>query len=66
MQENKKQRSTTKTQVTYKGKKSIKIADNFSMETLKARKAQSNAFQVLKESDDQTRLINQEKNIQKC
>lgn len=52
-------------QVPYKGKH-IKIMGNFSMETLKARKAQSNAFQVLKESDDQTRLINQEKNIQKC
>jgi hypothetical protein len=48
--------SREKPQITNK-RKSIRITANVSMETLKAGRALSNAFQLLKDHDDQLRLI---------
>lgn len=45
-----------KKQVTYKGKP-IRLTVDFSMESLKARGAHSNAFQTLKDHNDQHRLM---------
>jgi hypothetical protein len=45
-----------KKQITYKGK-SIKITADFSMETLKARRAWSEVFQELNENDFNPRIL---------
>jgi hypothetical protein len=45
-----------KTQITYKGKP-IKITADFSMETLKARKAWSEVFQSLNENYFNPRIL---------
>jgi hypothetical protein len=45
------------TQVTYKGK-SNRIRADFSMETLKGRRAWNNAFQLLKDYGSQDRRLN--------
>jgi hypothetical protein len=53
-----------KKQITYKGK-SIKIIADFSMETLKARRAQSDVFQALNENNFNTRILYSEKQSSK-
>jgi hypothetical protein len=45
-----------KNQITYKGKP-IKITADFSMETLKARRAWSEVFQALNENNFNTRIL---------
>jgi hypothetical protein len=53
-----------KKQITYKGK-SIKIIADFSMETLKARRAQGDVFQALNENNFNTRILYSEKQSSK-